>query len=142
MRLLLDTNVISDFVRGIDSVQSQLRACAPADLAMSSITVMELAYGLEGNPRRAIRIRPLIEALMSSINVVEYSQADAWETGRVRCELEAVGKPIGLCDSLLAGTARCRALTVVTHNTREFSRVDGLTLLDWRVDAEGGAAKP
>ena len=133
MRLLLDTNVISDFVRGVDAVQANLRASAPADLAVSSITVMEIMYGLERNPPRARRIAPVVEALLSSMNVVEYAEADARETGRVRAELEQTGQAIGVCDSMLAGTARRRALTMVTHNTHEFRRVDQLHVTDWHL---------
>lgn len=136
MTLLLDTNVISDFVRGIESVQTHLRSRAPADLTVSTITVLELVYGLERNPARARRIAPVVEALLSSINVVEFSDADARDAGRVRVELERIGRPIGLCDSMLAGTARARGLTMVTHNTREFERVDHLTVLDWHVPTE------
>jgi len=131
MRLLLDTNVISDFVRGIETVQANLRASAPADLAVSSITVMEVMYGLARNPPRARRISPVVEALLATMNVVEFAEADARETGRVRAELEQAGRPIGLCDSMLAGIARHRRLTMVTHNTREFGRVDQLHVIDW-----------
>lgn len=133
MRLLLDTNVISDFVRGVETVQSHLRASAPAELAVSAISVMEVAYGLERNPQRARRIAPVVEALLASLRILEFSESDARETGRVRTELEQRGKPIGLCDSMLAATARRRGLTLVTHNTRELERVDRLSLLDWHL---------
>lgn len=133
MRLLLDTNVISDFVRGVETVQSHLRASAPAELAVSAISVMEVAYGLERNQPRARRITPIVDALLANLSILEYSEPDARETGRVRAELEHIGKPIGLCDSMLAGTARRRGLTVVTRNTREFERVDRLSVLDWHL---------
>ena len=91
----------------------------------------EVMYGLERNPPRARRIAPVVEALLSCMNVVEYAEADARETGRVRAELEQTGQAIGVCDSMLAGTARRRALTMVTHNTHEFRRVDQLHVTDW-----------
>lgn len=131
MRLLLDTNVISDFVRGVENVQRQLRASAPADLAVSSISVMEIMYGLERNAPRARRIAPVIEALLSTMVQLPFDPDDAHETGRVRAELERSGQPIGLCDSMIAGTARRLGLTVVTHNMREFERVGGLSVTDW-----------
>ena len=132
MKFLLDTNVISDFVRGDTIIQSNLRTSAPADVAVSAITVMEIAYGLARNPRKAQRISPLIDALLASITILAYVDADAKETGRIRAELETVGQPIGLCDAMLAGVARSRDLLMITHNVSEFSRVQGLRFLDWR----------
>ena len=64
MKFLLDTNVISDFVRGDAVVQSNLRTSAPADVAVSAITVMEIAYGLARNPRK----------VMITHNVSEFSR--------------------------------------------------------------------
>ena len=89
MKFLLDTNVISDFVRGDAVVQSNLRTSAPADVAVSAITVMEIAYGLARNPRKAQRISPLIDSLLASITILAYVDADAKETGRIRAELDA-----------------------------------------------------
>jgi len=132
MRLLLDTNVISDFVRGEASVQANLRSVAPADIAVSSITVIEIAYGLARNPPVARRIGPLIDVLLGSITVLAYSVEDARETGRIRSELEQVGRPIGLCDAMLAGVARSRDLLMITNNVAEFSRVPDLRCSDWR----------
>jgi tRNA(fMet)-specific endonuclease VapC len=134
MKCLLDTNVVSDFVRGISSVQQRLRAHAPADLSVSAVTVMEIQYGLSRNPQRARRIAPLIDLLIASIVVIAYSDDDARETGRIRAELEAIGRPIGICDAMLAGVARYRGLLLVTHNTSEFSQVTKLRAEDWRAE--------
>jgi tRNA(fMet)-specific endonuclease VapC len=133
--LLLDTNVISDFVRGHGAVMQRLRACAPEDLAISAVTRMEVAYGLARNPPRAERLAPLLGALFASVVTLDYAEDDAIETGKVRAELEACGRPIGLCDAMLAGVARARGLRMVTHNTAEFSRVAGLQWEDWRTPA-------
>ena len=51
--------------------------------------------------------------------------------GAIRRDLEARGLPIGPYDLLIAGQARARDLVLVTANTREFERVDGLKLEDW-----------
>lgn len=131
MRYLLDTNVISDFVRGVAVVQHRLRACAPSDVAVSTVTTMEIAYGLARNPVRARRIAPLIQSLLASVATLPYSETDATETGRIRAELESEGRPIGLCDAMIAGTARGRNLVVVTHNVSGFSRVSALNVVDW-----------
>lgn len=132
MKRLLDTNVISDFVRGHERVMDRLRSHAPGDLAISTITRMEIAYGLARNPDRAKRLGPLLDALFESIPLLDYVKDDAVETGTIRAQLESVGRPIGICDAMLAGTARARGLIVVTNNVDEFARVPGLKWEDWR----------
>lgn len=61
-----------------------------------------------------------------------HAEDDAVETGKIRAELEAIGRPIGLCDAVLAGVALARGLTVVTRNVSGFSRVPGLRWENWR----------
>ena len=55
----------------------------------------------------------------------------ASEAARIRARLERKGTPIGPYDVLIAGLAKSRALTLVTNNTREFSRVRGLSVENW-----------
>ena len=51
--------------------------------------------------------------------------------GAIRALLERAGTPIGSMDLLIAAHPRALGLTLVTHNTGEFSRVPGLPLEDW-----------
>ncbi len=53
--------------------------------------------------------------------------------GQVRADLEAKGTPIGPNDYMIAAIALANGLTLVTHNTSEFSRVAGFKLVDWHV---------
>jgi tRNA(fMet)-specific endonuclease VapC len=64
--------------------------------------------------------------------VLEFDQEDARQAGEIRAALAATGTPIGPYDVLIAGQARARSLVLVTHNTREFSRVSGLDIEDWQ----------
>ena len=56
----------------------------------------------------------------------------AEEYGKVRALLAALGTPIGPNDLLIAAIALANQMTLVTHNTAEFSRVPGLALEDWQ----------
>jgi tRNA(fMet)-specific endonuclease VapC len=60
-----------------------------------------------------------------------FDEEDARAAGTIRAELEAIGKPIGAYDVLLAGQARRHGATLVTSNTKEFARVSGLKWEDW-----------
>jgi tRNA(fMet)-specific endonuclease VapC len=132
LRYLLDTNVISDFVRGDEAVQRSLRATHPESIAVSCITVMEIAYGLAWAPARARRLQPVIDALLGATHVLPLSIEDAHAAAAVRSALRRRGRPIGPYDVLLAGTALARGLSFVTANSREFARVSGLTIENWR----------
>ena len=132
MRYLLDTNVLSHFARGDSAVLNRLKATQPSQIAVSVITVMEVEYGLRLNPDRVKKLAPVMQALLDSLTAVEFSREDALAAAGVRVSLRARGLPIGSYDLLLAGCALSRGLILVTSNTREFRRVAGLQIEDWR----------
>jgi tRNA(fMet)-specific endonuclease VapC len=83
------------------------------------------AVSKEGNTRR-------LEAFLAGpLEWTLFDDEDARAAGTIRAELEAVGKPIGAYDVLLAGQARRRGVTLVTSNAKEFARVTGLKVEDW-----------
>jgi tRNA(fMet)-specific endonuclease VapC len=75
--------------------------------------------------------RLAISLFLSPITILDFDSKAAGEYGRVRAALERKGTPIGPLDMLIAGHARSEGLILVTNNTREFKRVDGLALEDW-----------
>jgi tRNA(fMet)-specific endonuclease VapC len=72
MRYLFDTCVISDFVRGEPGTQTRLKQTPPAEVAVSVITVMELAYGLALHPQRTQKIKPVIDDFLSSVLLLPF----------------------------------------------------------------------
>ena len=132
MKYLLDTNVLSDFARGEKAVTARLRQEAPLQLGVSVITEMEIEYGLARNPNLAPRVREAMRILLSTISVLAFEREDARVAAQLRASLNSQGAPIGAYDLLLAASALRRGLKIVTHNAREFARVGGLGLEDWR----------
>ena len=133
MKYLLDTCVISDFVKGEKSTLARIKEMSPSDIAISSITVMELHYGLALNPSYANKIKPLINDFLSLVTLLPFDQADAAQAAIIRALLKQQGSPIGSYDILLAGTALNHHLIMVTANTHEFARVSGIKLENWRI---------
>ena len=131
MKYLLDTCTISHFVKGHASISKQLKACDPKLISLSSISVMEIEYGLKLNLARAKTINAVIEALLSSVHILPFDQQDAEVAGNLRARLKATGTPIGPYDLLIAAQAIRHGLVLVTQNTAEFSRVPALVLEDW-----------
>ncbi len=135
MKWLLDTCVLSDFARGEPGTLARLKAATPSDLAVSAITVMEIEYGLARVPSRVARIGPVMRALLGAITTVTFSGEDARAAASLRAALESKGRPIGAYDILIAGTALSRGYGLVTSNVREFHRVSGLRVENWRASA-------
>jgi len=132
MRYLLDTCVISDFIKGETGTQARLKQTPPTDIAISVITVMELRYGLQLNPQRAQKIEPVITSFLSSITLLPFGIPEAEQAAQIRAILRSQGQPIGAYDVLIAATALQYNLVMITANQREFDRVPGLQTENWR----------
>ena len=130
MRYLLDANVIIGLLNDAGSKLAQrARRERPADIAISAIVAHELFYGAFKS-RRATHNVALANSLQ--LAVLEFDKEDARQAGEIRAALASRGTPIGPYDVLIAGQAKARNLTLVTHNTDEFGRVRGLRLEDWQ----------
>lgn len=129
MRYLLDTNAVIAAVNDrAGRVARRLERCSLADVAVSTVVMHELYFGAYRS-RRVDHNVANVDALR--FEVVELNRDDARVAGRIRADLAARGAPIGPYDLLIAAQGLARGLIVVTANTREFARVDGLSLEDW-----------
>ena len=131
MKYLLDTCTVSDFVKGQPAVMARIKNTPPSLIAVSSITRMEIEFGLQLNPERARKLAPILNAFLNAITTLDFGEADAMAAAGIRAALQR--QPIGAYDTLIAGCGLARGLTVVTANTGEFKRVSGLLIEDWRV---------
>jgi tRNA(fMet)-specific endonuclease VapC len=132
MRFLLDTNILIFLLKDPrnSTVARNLRMTQPDDVATSSIVISELISGAHrGHPDRLERNLATIRAMRFAI--LPFDDTDAEASGRIDALLKSRGQPIGPLDTLIAGQAMARGLCMITNNIREFSRIDGLTVLDW-----------
>ena len=130
--LILDSNIISYYLRGDLQIVPRVQALAPADVGVPAIVEYELRYGLLRLPQEAAK--PRLAALMQLLQPMQRLPFDsdcAAHAARIRAELAAAGTPIGPHDTLIAATALRYQATLVTRNVREFSRVPGLQWLNW-----------
>ena len=136
MIYLPDTNVFSRYLRNrredaslCDRLELELTQCR-----LSAIVLMELEYGVSKSPGIP-RLRARVESLCGLFNVDAFDVRAAVEAGGIRAflaNLKPNAQPIGPYDLLLAGHARALGAVLITHNTREFSRVPGLQVEDWQ----------
>ena len=130
MGYLLDTNILSDLIRNpFGPVAQRIEAVGAKAVCTSIIVAAELRYGCakKGSPRLQARV----EDILATIPVLPLEVPADVDYGRQRAQLEASGQPIGGNDLLIAAHALALGLTLVTHNTREFSRIVGLQVEDW-----------
>jgi tRNA(fMet)-specific endonuclease VapC len=128
VKYLLDTNVVIGLSKGLPTLEQRIRQEAPTDVGLSVIALHELYFGAYKGQRVAANLQAIADL---GIDVVGFDKEDARHAGEVRASLAASGQPIGPYDTLIAGQALARDLTLITHNTREVSRVKGLRLEDW-----------
>jgi tRNA(fMet)-specific endonuclease VapC len=132
--ICLDTNIVIWIVNGRSSslrhrLGEQIRA--GASVALPVIALFEMRYGFAKSNRREHNERLLERFLGLGIDVLPFETDDAMHAGEIRAHLESEGTPIGHYDYLIAAQARRRGAALVTLNTREFSRVPGLIVVDW-----------
>jgi tRNA(fMet)-specific endonuclease VapC len=134
----LDTNVVIRLVRAELPFIEKLRLALSRDeIALSSIVLFELEYGVAGasarqkSDRRARNEERLAVFLSAPIAILPFDAEDAREAGDIRAHLARAGTPIGPYDVLIAAQARRRGAILVTANAREFARVPRLQLEDW-----------
>jgi len=131
---LLDTNAVVALLRNRPAgVRERYREAQKSGdyLAVSSVVLFELWYGVEKSGRVQENAERLRVLLSGDLDLLDFDDEDAQAAGRVRAALEKIGTPIGAYDLLIAGQALRRGLTVVTANTSEFTRVTGLSWEDW-----------
>jgi tRNA(fMet)-specific endonuclease VapC len=132
MTYLLDTDTFSNLVRNHARVELRYSLVGTAATCISTVTVHEIEFGRLLHPERMTRHNSRINALLREIPVLPFDFDDACTSSRIDVALTSAGERIGEYDVLIAGTALARGLILVTSNTREFCRVDGLQLEDWR----------
>ena len=129
MRYLLDSNAVIALLNDAQSkLARRVRKHNPSEICISSIVAHELYYGAFKSQRVEHNLA-IVDGLR--LEVLEFDKEDARQAGEIRAELTRIGMPIGPYDILIAGQAKSRDMTLVTRNTREFERVEGLRLVDW-----------
>ena len=133
MTYLLDTNICVYAINNRHpKLSNRLLTIHPDDIAISSITMGELEYGA-AKSKWGDRTRQTLYAFLSNYTILPFDHDDAICFGNLRAALAHVGTPIGAYDVMIAAQGLVKNLTVVTHNTGEFSRIPGLKLEDWAI---------
>ena len=130
---LPDTNAWIGLINSRPSpVKERFQSHSPASICLCDVVKAELYYGAFRSSRRDDNLA-LLERIFQTFPSLAFDGAAARMFGEIRAALAAVGTPIGPYDLQIAAVALVHGLTVVTHNTGEFSRVQGLKTEDWEI---------
>lgn len=130
IRYLLDTNICIYIINAKPlAVLERFKLEAIGSIAISSISAAELAYGVAKSGSN--KNRAALEMFLAPLAVVPFDENAIWQYGQLRTDLEKRGHPIGPMDTMIAAHSLAINTTLVTNNTREFARVEGLRLENW-----------
>ena len=128
---ILDTDTCIYALKQDENVIRQLLSTPREDVFVSVITEAELRTGA-AKSTSPVKTLHLVENFLRPLTLIEFTSDDAIAYAGVRAKLERAGTPIGPLDTLIASQAIGRKLTLVTNNEREFRRVTGLTIANWK----------
>ena len=127
---LLDTNIISAVFRDpFGAVALKVKATPDKNLCTSIIVACELRFGVE--KRASARLREWVETTLNDLDVQPLPKDVDRHYAHLRCDLEAKGTPISGNDMLIAAHALALDCVLVTANSREFARIEGLRVENW-----------
>lgn len=131
MQYLLDTNICIYLIKKRPAeVLEQFSRHSPLDVAIATITLFELEYGVQKSQYIQASQDALARFLLP-LTILDVDTQAAANAAIIRAQLEKKGTPIGPYDLLIAGLARSRNMTLVTNNIKEFERIDNLQLENW-----------
>ena len=131
MKYLLDTNIIIYFLKGsMPALIDRFKSVKCQDIYIPSVVMAELEYGARNSKAYGDSISA-IKSFTDNFNKVDLDEASAASYGKIRADLKTKGTIIGANDLMIAANALAGDYILVTHNTGEFDRVNGLRVEDW-----------
>jgi len=131
MKLMLDTNICIFIIKRKPSIVLELFLdYRIGDIGISSITLAELRYGVAMSKNREKNANAL-DQFIAPLEIATFDEEAALAYDDIRTALEKTGAPVGPMDMLIAAHALSLRATLVTNNTREFSRIPRLDIIDW-----------
>jgi tRNA(fMet)-specific endonuclease VapC len=109
----------------------RIKSHSPSDLSIAVITLAEIYYGIEKSPVKKKERRAKIEQIRSVLEIHPFDEPAAAKYGIIRAQLEKKGLVISERDLQIASIAIANGLCVITHNVKEFNRVEKLKVEDW-----------
>lgn len=130
---LIDTNILSELVRKTPNKNliAKIEGVPSTSLYTATVCVMELRYGALRRGNLGDLWLKIQQHIVSKLRILDFSYNEALKAAEVLYELYSIGKPIGIEDVMIGSIALSHSLTVVTSNTKHFSRIPNLQVENW-----------
>ena len=130
MIYMLDTDIISCFIKdNPKSIRARVSKHGRDEFCISAITLAELMFGLKRNYSKQLDL--WLHEILDKFQVIAFDDTCAVICGEIRADLEKSGEPLDNMDLLIAASALKAGAVLVSHNTKHFSKIDGLKAEDW-----------
>ena len=131
MKVMLDTNIcIAIIKRKPQQVLKHFTAYKVGEIGISSVTLAELEFGVAKSQHQE-KNQAALDQFVLPLEIAGFDHEAAKVYGQVRATLEKKGTPIGALDTMIGAHAMALGAMLATNDTREFSRIKGLTVVDW-----------
>ena len=131
MLYMMDTNICIFLIkRRSDALVNRMRGFHTGEIGVSVVTVAELQYGVSKSDYQE-RNQAALEGFLLPLDIADFTVDATVMYGQIRAQLERQGQPIGPLDTMIAAHALSLNVPLITNNTREFERVQGLLVEDW-----------
>ena len=136
MKVMLDTNTcIAIIRRKPPQALQRFKAYKVGEIGISWVTLGELEFGA-AKSQYLEKNQAALDEFVLPLEIANFDRETARVYGRVRAMLEKKGTPIGSLDLMIGAHALSLGATLATNNTREFSRIKGLTVVDWLLQVQ------
>jgi tRNA(fMet)-specific endonuclease VapC len=128
-KYLIDTNICIYFIKGLYDLKSKFEKVDPENCYISEITLAELKFGVENSEKKE-KNQKVLENFLTGVKVLPiFHCIDLYAKEKAR--LRKAGTPIDDFDLLIGVTSVAHNMIMVTNNTKEFKRINGIDLEDW-----------
>ena len=128
-KYLIDTNICIYFIKGLYDLKSKFEKVDPENCYISEITLAELKFGVENSEKKEKNLK-VLENFLTGVKVLPiFHCIDLYAKEKAR--LRKAGTPIDDFDLLIGVTSVAHNMIMVTNNTKEFKRINGIDLEDW-----------
>lgn len=131
MKYFLDTNIISYIIKGkYPKIIEHLKKVPAQSIVIPSIVKTELEFGARKSGNYEKIIIPYMQFL-EPFDIKDFDSDASYFYGLIRQDLTEKGTLVGPNDLLIASIVLANNGTLITHNTKEFSRIEDLRIEDW-----------
>ncbi len=131
MKYFLDTNICIYALKDkFPRIKERMEKLSPSEIAIPSMVKAELYYGAQKSQNKN-KVISALDKFLAPFDIIPFGDKEVMTYAEIRATLEKSGNIIGPNDLIIAATTLSHGATLVTHNTREFDRVENLSVEDW-----------